>query len=153
MAWNGSSVFRDFVGDVLSGGLTGFTSLAADDIKVALYTETVTPDKDTADAAYGVSPWNANEVFSAGQWEEGGESLDTPAITTPSSGVVMFDATNLASGNAATLANVAGCLVYDGTTTGDRGVCFNDFGGNNSVTNGTFTIIWHSNGIFRFTLT
>ena len=153
MAWSGSSVFRDFVGDVLSGGLTGFTSLSADDIKVALYTETVTPDKDTADAAYGVFPWNANEVFSAGQWEEGGESLDTPAITTPSSGVVMFDATDLASGNAATLANVAGCLVYDGTTTGDRGVCFNDFGGNNSVTNGTFTIIWHSNGIFRFTLT
>ena len=153
MAWNGSSVFRDFVGDVLSGGLTGFTSLAADDIKVALYTETVTPDKDTTDAAYDVLPWDSNEVFDGTEWAEGGESLDTPAITTPSSGVVMFDATNLASGNAATLANVAGCLVYDGTTTGDRGVCFNDFGGNNSVTNGTFSIIWNSNGIFRFTLT
>ena len=52
----------------------------------------------------------------------------------------------------ADLAAVYGCLVYDDTLTPKAGVCYNYFGGTNSVTNGTFTIVWHANGVFRFTL-
>ncbi len=35
---------------------------------------------------------------------------------------------------------------------GDQGVCYNYFGGAQSVTAGTFTIVWNANGIFRITL-
>ena len=43
-----------------------------------------------------------------------------------------------------------GCLIYDDTITtpvADPGVCFVYFGGANSVTSGTLTIVWHSSGI------
>jgi hypothetical protein len=47
-----------------------------------------------------------------------------------------------------------GCLVYDDTLTtpDDPGVCYNWFGSAQSVTNGTFTVVWHANGLFRITV-
>ena len=57
-----------------------------------------------------------------------------------------------ASGSTADIANAYGALVYDNTIAGDPGICFNYFGGANSVTNGTFTVVWHANGIFRITV-
>jgi hypothetical protein len=50
---------------------------------------------------------------------------------------------------------VFGCLVYDDTLTtpvADQGVCYNYFGGTQSVTAGTFTIQWGAPGIFSLTL-
>jgi hypothetical protein len=60
------------------------------------------------------------------------------------------------SGATCTLANVFGCLVYsDSITTpvADQGFCFNYFGGSQSVTAGTFTIVWNAAGVLRFTVT
>lgn len=55
-----------------------------------------------------------------------------------------------------TITNAYGAFVYDDTISGgtvaDQGVCFNYFGGAQSVTAGTFTVVWHANGIVRFTL-
>ena len=62
---------------------------------------------------------------------------------------------NTASGASATLASVFGCLVYDDTIAapvGDQGLCYNYFGGTNSVTDGTFTIVWNASGILALTL-
>jgi hypothetical protein len=46
--------------------------------------------------------------------------------------------------------------VYDDTISGgtvaDQGVCFSYFGGAQSVTSGTFTIVWDPAGIVRFSL-
>jgi hypothetical protein len=53
------------------------------------------------------------------------------------------------------MSGIFGCLVYDDTLTtpvADQGICYNYFGGTQSVTGGTFTIVWHPNGIFRLTL-
>jgi hypothetical protein len=50
---------------------------------------------------------------------------------------------------------VFGCLVYDDTITtpvADQGLCFNYFGGTQSVTAGTFTVVWSASGIFRITV-
>ena len=69
--------------------------------------------------------------------------------------VYTFDAANTASGTSATLLTVFGCLVYDdtiATPVADQGLCYNYFGGTQSVTDGTFTVIWHANGIFQLTL-
>jgi hypothetical protein len=88
----------------------------------------------------------------------GGVALGTKTLTTPSTGVFMFDAADVAPGGTVTLSGVMGCLVYDDTITAgtggiaDQGVCYNFFGGAQSVTAGTFTIIWHANGIFRITV-
>lgn len=160
MTWAtaGSDIFRAFVADVLTvTNTTGFTGLDSDTIKVALYNNTTAPDQNVAAAssAYNTGVWVvANEVSQVGQWAVAGQTLAGQTVDAATNGVVFFDGTDTASGAAATLANVFGCLVYDDTVTAtaDRGICYNYFGGSQSVTNGTLTLVWNTNGIFRFTL-
>lgn len=156
MAWSNSKIFRPFLADVL-GNVAAF-DLDADTYKVALYNNSITPDNDvtSANSAYNVGQWaTVNEVYEAGQWNQAGAALTSVVLNSSSADVVFWDAADLASGSAADLATVYGCLVYDDTLTtpvADQGVSYNYFGGSNSVVNGTFTIIWHANGIIRFTL-
>lgn len=156
MAWSNSKIFRQFLADAL--GNTAALDLDSDTITVALYNNTGTPDQNVtaANSAYNVAQWvTANEVYQAGQWAQGGVNLASKVLDVSTSAVVMFDAADTASGSAATLASVYGCLVYENTLTtpvADQGICFNYFGGSQSVTSGTFTIQWSANGIARFTL-
>jgi hypothetical protein len=156
MAFTESRVFRQYVADILDN--TTAMDLTADTFKVSLYGNGITPDRDVsaANSAYGVGQWlAANAITSSTDWPVGGVSLASRTLTTPSSGIVMFDAADTASGAAATLANVYGLLVYDDTIASpvaDQGVCYNYLGGANNVTAGTFTVIWNANGIFRVTV-
>ena len=156
MAWSNSKIFRQFLADAL--GNTAALDLDSDTITVALYNNTPTPDQNVtaANSAYNVAQRvTANEVWQAGQWAQAGVNLASKVIDVATSAVVMFDAADTASGSAATLANVYGCLVYENTLTtpvADQGICYNYFGGVQSVTSGTFTIQWSANGIARFTL-
>jgi len=157
MAWSNSKIFRPFLADVL--GKVTQPDLDADTIKVALYDNDITPSSDvtSANSAYNAGQWaiSGNEVSEAGQWDAGGVALASKVVDSATPLVVMFDAANTASGSAADLAAVFGCLVYDDTLASPvakQGICFNYFGGSNSVTNGTFTVVWNANGIFRITL-
>jgi hypothetical protein len=157
MAWSASAIFRQFLADAL-GNVAAF-DLDADTFKVALYDNDITPDNDVsaANSAYNAGQWSSsgNEVSESGQWATGGVALTSQSLNAGTADVVFFDAADTASGSAADLANVYGCLVYDDTLStpvADQGVCYNYFGGSNSVVNGTFTVVWHSNGIFRITL-
>jgi hypothetical protein len=156
MAWADSRIFRQYIADKL--GNTTQMDLDADTIKAALYNNSITPDNDVtaANSAYNVGQWaTAQEVYEAGPWAQGGVALGSKTIDVASADVVMFDAQDTASSAGADLASVYGCLVYDdtiATPVAKQGVCYNYFGGPNSVTNGTFTIVWHANGVFRFTL-
>lgn len=158
MAWSNSKIFRQYLADIITvTNITGYTGLDGDTVKVALYNNTTTPDQNVAAAssAYNTGVWVvANEVSQVGQWAVAGQTLAGQTVDAGTSGVVFFDGTDTASGAAATLASVFGCLVYDDTTTAtaDRGICFNYFGGSQSVTNGTLTLVWNASGIFRFTL-
>ena len=94
-------------------------------------------------------------MFQAGQWAQAGVALAGQVVDAGTADIVFFDANDTASGSAATLASVFGCLVYDDTLAApvaDQGVSYNYFGGTNSVTNGTFTVQWNVNGIWRATL-
>lgn len=158
MAWSNSKIFRAFLADVLDN--TTAIDLGTDVPKVALYNNTPTPDQNVTSAlsAYNAatSQWlTANEVSQAGQWATGGVALAGTSLNSATAATVFYDANDTASGSAATLAGVFGCLVYDdtiATPVADQGLSFNYFGGTNSVTNGTFTVVWNANGIFRFTL-
>jgi hypothetical protein len=158
MAWADSRIFRQFLADTLAGTAVFDLDSPTDTYKVPLYNNSITPDKDVAAAlsAYNTGAWaTANEQTSSTDWPAGGKALAGMTITTPATGVIMLDATDLASGAAATLANVYGCEVYDDTKTSpvaDQGVCFNYFGGANAVTAGTLTIVWHANGLWRVTV-
>jgi hypothetical protein len=159
-AWGTSSWFRAFITDIMENTAAFDLGGTPDTFKAALYDNDITPDNDvsSANSAYNADQWvtTNNEVFEAGQWAQGGVALTSPDVTNPAADVAMFDADNTASGSAADLANVYGVLVYDDTLASpvaDQGVCYNYFGGANSVVNGTFTIAWHANGIGRFTVT
>lgn len=167
MGWTASAMFRQWPKAVFGAGQTAdvlpaaYAGLNADSVKAALYNTTPTPDKDASLVTTGYnsagSQWVVANEVSNGNWTSGGVALTSKASTTPSTGVFMFDAADVAPGGTVTLAGVFGTLVYDDTITvgtggiADQGVCYNYFGGTQSVTGGTFTIVWHANGIFRIT--
>ncbi|HEY4632313.1 MAG TPA: hypothetical protein VIH00_00225 [Candidatus Limnocylindrales bacterium] len=157
MAWSASKIFMALIEDVLEN--TTAMDLNADTFKAALYDNDITPDQtvSSANSAYNAGQWTAagNEVSDGTEWDAGGEPL-TGVASTRASNVYTFDATDTPSGgSSATLAAVFGCLVYDDTIAApvaDQGVSYHYFGGSNSVTDGTFTIVWNASGIFTLTL-
>jgi hypothetical protein len=149
MAWSTSNVFAKTLLDGLNG--TAF-SLGSDSFKGALFNNSITPDRTVATAVLteyngSGSQWlTANEVYQgAGTWPQGGESLSGVSYT-QTTNVDTWIASNTASGAATTLASVYGVLCYD-STQASRGICYNYFGGANSVTSGVFTIVWNASGI------
>jgi len=160
MAWSDSHTFARFWETVLATPAE-VLDLNTDTFKAALYDNDITPDNDAtqANTCFNAGVWaiSGNEVIDTSgggaDWPTGGVALTTPSVNVTTD-VVYFDAVDTASGATADLLNAYGCLVYDDTSTtpSDQGVCFNYFGGANSVTNGTFTIVWHANGIFRMTV-
>lgn len=161
MAWSsGSSIFRFFIAEALANNAAyDLSGASVDTFKAALYNSTGTPDKDAATAVLtgyngAASAWVvANEVSHVSHWPVGGQPLVSPAISVVAGGIVMFDVNDTASIDAATtLSGVVGTLVYDDTLASKPGVSFNYFGGSQSVTAGTFTVVWHANGVFRLTM-
>jgi hypothetical protein len=160
MAWSASAIFREFITDAIANAVAyDLSGTGVDTFTAALYNNSITPDKDSALTGYNeaTSQWvTANEVIDTTgggtDWPAGGVNLASPAVTNPSTGVVMWDANDTASGSTADIANAYGCLVYDNTLSGDPGICFNYFGGANSVTNGTMTVVWSANGVLRITV-
>jgi hypothetical protein len=161
MAWTDSRVFGQFLYSPLCQGTTtpatGYTGLDTDTVKVALFGNSVTPDRNAAVASTGFNTgtWTTgNEVTDATNWVSGGRALAGGAFSSITNGV-MFDGTDLAGGGTVTITNAYGAFVYDDTitagTVADQGVCFNYFGGAQSVTSGTFTIVWNASGLFQIT--
>jgi hypothetical protein len=153
MAWATSNISAAQVKNVFDPAAT--VAYSTDSMLVALYNNSVTPNKnDTfANNAYNVGTWaTANEIFQAGQWAQGGVALASKTNTF-GAGTQQLSAANTASGNAATLTAVFGDLVYDNTAAGAHAFCWNYFGGSQSVTAGTFTVVWSGNGIMQFTIT
>lgn len=156
MAWSASKIFSQFLLAALDR--TTAHDLDTDVPKVALYDNDITPDNTVslATSAYNTGQWviTGNEVSEAGQWAAGGVVLASHDVTTATT-TVTYDAADTASGSAADLANVYGCLVYNDTIvtpTADPGICYNYFGGANSVVNGTFTVVWNASGIMSFSV-
>lgn len=156
MAWTNSKIFTAYVKDVLEN--TTAMDANSDTFKAALYNNTTAPDQTvtSANSAYNAGQWVvANEVSNSTNWPAGGVAL-TSVTSTVASATYTFDAADTASPTStATLSNVYGVLVYDDTITtpvADQGVCFNYLGGANSVTSGSFTVVWAATGIFSIAL-
>lgn len=159
MAWANSRVFREWMSQVYQVSGTGYTGLDSDTVNVSLHNNTITPDENAAVASTGFNTgvWTTtNEVTDATNWVSGGRALASKTFGTGTANVFFFDAADLAGGGNVTLSATYGCLVYDNTitagTVAKQGCSFHYFGGAQSVTGGTFTIVWHVNGLHRYTL-
>lgn len=153
MAWSESKVFVNFVKDALDR--TAAFDLNSDTFKAALYGD-ITPaaTATSANTAYGAGVWTT-DIYEVDQWAQGGVALSSPSVTVSSTTAKWAPSGNTASESNATLANVYGCLVYDDTLSSpvaDQGVCYNYFGGANTIADGTFTIVWSANGIMSFSV-
>jgi hypothetical protein len=163
MAFGSSSaMFQAWVQMLLEHNATGYAGLETDDIKVALFNNSVSPDRDAdvTSTGYDTGTWqDTNEVVDtdgSSNWSAGGLLLTTPAVTDQGSGITRFDADDLSHSSTVTISNAYGCFVYDDDisagTVAKQGISYHSFGGAQSVTTGTFTIVWHANGLFQISV-
>lgn len=136
-----SAVCTSWKAEVMQG-LHNFTTSTGNAFKVALYTSSATLGATTT--AYSAT----NEISGTG-YSGGGLALTN--VTPTTSGTTAYtDFADAVWSSATFTAN--GCLVYN-TTNSNRAVFVIAFGGDVSVTSGTFTIQWPtadaSNAILR----
>lgn len=163
MAWSASAIFQQaMLNPITNGGggvgavtkPTTYTSLTADTVNVAVFNNTTAPDKTAAvgSTGFNTGTWvTANEVTGT-NWASGGVSVGTTKTWTVDSGSssLCYQVTAPTAGQTSTatvsLAGFYGCLVYDSTitagTVAKQGICFNYFGGTQTITAATFTILW-----------
>ena len=148
MAITASGLFCTTVMDILDT-----TQLAVDlDLethKGALFSNTITPNFST-DTAFGVSPYDANEVTGT-NWAAGGVALTGTGLTI-SSGSIIYDATDVSVASA-TFTGARGYLLYADALAGNNAILLVNFGADYSPNNGMFSIVWAAGWIFALDLT
>ena len=115
-------------------------------VYVAMIKDTAVPDFDAHDFWADLS---ATEVTAGSGYTAGGKALDaTPAITV-AAGVLKYDAADVVWATS-TIADAQAAVGYYTTGAGatDEIYWLSDFTATAATANGTFTIEWHTNGIF-----
>ena len=125
-----SAICNSFKIEILKG-VHNFTVTSGDTFNLALYTSSATLNKDTT--VYITT----NEVATATGYTAKGKALTnvTPVL---SSDTAVCDFANVSWTSASFTAR--GCLIFNDSVTSDPAVCSIDFGGDKTVTSGTFTI-------------
>ena len=139
-----SSLVNTFKTELLKGlhsfDTSGATP-AGNVFKIALYSNSTTIDTTTA--AYG-GP--SNELAATGGYSTGGNTLTNTGVGV--STVTSFTDFSDTSWTSASF-TARGCVIYNASTisglTADAMVCSIDFGGNKTVSSGTFTIQFPTN--------
>ena len=111
--------------------------LEADIINVSLYN--ATHAFTATDTVYTT----VNELATTGGYTQGGAALAGKAVT--EAATTKWDATDLAWTSASFTATHA--VIWDDTVVTNDLICSIDFGGNKTVSSGTFTISWNAAGI------
>lgn len=160
MAWANSAIFQQAMLNPISRAVnaatapTTFTSLTADAIKVAVYNNTTAPDKTAVvgSTGFNTGTWVTGNEITGTNWASGGVSVGSTKTWTVDSGSssLCFQVTAPTAGQTSTanvtLAAFFGALVYDDTitagTVAKQGMCYNYFGGTQTITAATFTILW-----------
>lgn len=118
--------------------------------KIAMFTNTITPNFST-DTAYGVAPYNANEVSGTG-YTSGGIVVTSTTVTESPTGTIMFDAADT-SWTTSTITNARCGLIYADALAGNNAICLINFGADYSTVAGTFTVQYAAGGIFTWDVT
>jgi hypothetical protein len=122
---------------------------ATDTINVALCTSSFSPDQDTQDFYDDIT----NEVANGNGYATGGETLGTKSVDYDASTNVMSLRAAASSWSNATF-TCRYAVVYKDTGNGSTSplLGYVDFGGDEQVTSGTFTITWDAtDGVLKIT--
>jgi hypothetical protein len=127
-----SAICNSFKVEILTG-THNFTASTGNTFNLALYTSSASMGASTT--AYT----STNEITntSGSSYSAKGQALTsvTPVLD---SSTAVCDFANISWTSASFTAN--GCLIFNDTAAGDPGVCVIAFGGDKTVTSGTFTI-------------
>lgn len=113
--------------------------------KVAMYTNTLTPNFDADPSSYATT----NEVSGTG-YTAGGIVIASPTLV-GSSGNLTFDIAD-SSWATSTITNARGAIIYADGLTPKANVCAITFGADFSTVAGTFTISWNASGVWAVDL-
>jgi hypothetical protein len=127
-----SEICNSFKVEILTG-VHNFTASTGDTFNLALYTSSATLDKDTT--AYDSTNEITNTSGSAYSAKGNALTSVTPVLSTDTA---VCDFANTSWSSASFTAN--GCLIFNDDAAGDPAVCAIAFGGDKTVTSGTFTI-------------
>ena len=127
-----SAICNSFKVEILKG-IHNFTASSGDTFNLALYTSSATLNKSTT--AYSSSNEISNTSGSA--YSAKGKALTsvTPALSTDTA---CCDFADVSWTSASFTAN--GCLIFNDSHSSDAAVCAIAFGGDKTVSSGTFTI-------------
>ena len=127
-----SAICNTFKQEILVG-THNFTASSGDTFNIALYTSSAS--LGAATTAYASTNEITNTAGSA--YSAKGKALTsvTPVLSSDTAGC---DFANISWTSASFTAN--GCLIFNDTATGDPACCVIAFGGDKTVTSGTFTI-------------
>jgi len=162
VAWSNSKIFSAFITDSLAK--TTLMDINADTINMGLLDTNCTPVQDAASGstAYNAGAWATGKLTDTGTgaptgWPTVGRPLVTPTCTFGTN-VVTFDAVDTVSGTTTTTITAAfGALCYSdmiATPVAKQGICYLYFGGTQTVTLGTLTLVYATppDGLFKLTL-
>ena len=127
-----SAICTSFKVELLKGG-HNFTATTGNTFKIALYTSSATLGASTT----AFSATNEITNTSGTAYTSGGATL-TSVTPTTSGTTAVCDFADVSYTDASFTAN--GCLIYNDTATGDPACAVIAFGGDKTVTAGTFTI-------------
>jgi hypothetical protein len=127
-----SEICNSFKVEILTG-THNFTASTGNTFNLALYTSSATLNKSTT--AYSSTNEITNTSGSAYSAKGNALTSVTPVLSTDTA---VCDFANTSWSSASFTAN--GCLIFNDTATGDPAVCAIAFGGDKTVTSGTFTI-------------
>lgn len=137
-------VYQDFVGEIHGGGI----DWESDTIKVALLTDSYSPDQETDTHFDDV---DTDEVSSGDGYTSGGETISN-ASSSADDLVHTLDGDDV-SWTESTITARYGVIYKDtGTASTSPLVAYIDFEENKSSSDGTFQIAWGSDGIITYTL-
>ena len=113
--------------------------------KVAMYTNTLTPNFDADPSSYATT----NEVSGTG-YTAGGIVIASPTLV-GASGNLTFDIAD-SSWATSTITNARGAIIYADGLTPKANICAITFGADFSTVAGTFTISWNASGVWAVDL-
>lgn len=127
---------------------TAVVDYDTDTIKVSLHTSSEVPDQDADDFFNDVT----NEI-SGTNYTAGGVTLGSKAVSyTTGTNVFALDAGDAQWTSASFTARIAAHYKSTGTGSTSPLISYVDFGGDETVASGTFTIQWDATGICTITL-
>ena len=127
-----SAICNSFKTEILTA-VHNFSASGGNTFNLALYTSSATINKSTT--AYSATNEISNTAGSAYSAKGNALTNVTPVLD---SDTAVCDFANVSWTSATFTAN--GCLIFNDSASGDPSVCTIDFGGDKTVTSGTFTI-------------